>query len=327
MLLLHNLYVFSSRRKSQVTHLLWADYATILTLVTMSRMYIAAHFPHQCLLGALLGNFSSIDRKMTETWLSIEQAWFVPGTSTVRRSCWAWSDVNGFCSPRLSCCRPSALIPSCWSLAVIRAGRSVAPWSGVSNVNTSTSIPRRFTACPATVEPSSVSASAWLLGNDLLVISFWIITHLDLFVTQIFHWASHFYPGSSVGDYGLWSRRRSLSFPPPRCHSKDKRAGLLCFGIRLELPAALRHCGIDSVRGEEPVRQSQVVVKSHWDRNRVYLMTVGVSSITSVSVQDLIVSFPILAFQLLNMHSTCPVPLFAQSFYVILRYLRHCHCI
>lgn len=41
--------------KSQVTNTLWAAYGVILTLVVLSRMYIAAHFPHQCFLGILLG--------------------------------------------------------------------------------------------------------------------------------------------------------------------------------------------------------------------------------------------------------------------------------
>ena len=41
--------------KQQATHLLWASYILIQTLVIMSRMYIAAHFPHQCLLGLFLG--------------------------------------------------------------------------------------------------------------------------------------------------------------------------------------------------------------------------------------------------------------------------------
>lgn len=34
---------------------LWLIYATIVTLVSLSRMNVAAHFPHQCFLGAILG--------------------------------------------------------------------------------------------------------------------------------------------------------------------------------------------------------------------------------------------------------------------------------
>lgn len=34
---------------------LWAIYATMLILVSLSRVYLACHFPHQCLAGALLG--------------------------------------------------------------------------------------------------------------------------------------------------------------------------------------------------------------------------------------------------------------------------------
>ena len=43
--------------KQQATQLLWALYALIQGLVIMSRMYIAAHFPHQCILGLFLGNY------------------------------------------------------------------------------------------------------------------------------------------------------------------------------------------------------------------------------------------------------------------------------
>lgn len=35
--------------------MLWAVYIIIQALVIMSRLYIAAHFPHQCLLGLILG--------------------------------------------------------------------------------------------------------------------------------------------------------------------------------------------------------------------------------------------------------------------------------
>ena len=43
--------------KQQATQLLWGLYALIQGLVIMSRMYIAAHFPHQCILGLFLGNY------------------------------------------------------------------------------------------------------------------------------------------------------------------------------------------------------------------------------------------------------------------------------
>ena len=45
----------SPSMKQQSTHLLWGAFALIQTLVIMSRMYIAAHFPHQCFLGLFLG--------------------------------------------------------------------------------------------------------------------------------------------------------------------------------------------------------------------------------------------------------------------------------
>ena len=53
--------VCSRSRKQQATHLAWALFAVIQALVITSRLYIAAHFPHQCLLGLVLGkNLSSL---------------------------------------------------------------------------------------------------------------------------------------------------------------------------------------------------------------------------------------------------------------------------
>lgn len=40
---------------NHLTKLSWAMYALFLVLVSMSRVYLACHFPHQCLCGAILG--------------------------------------------------------------------------------------------------------------------------------------------------------------------------------------------------------------------------------------------------------------------------------
>lgn len=38
-----------------VSRLVWSMYTLILCTVSLSRIYLAAHFPHQCLLGAIIG--------------------------------------------------------------------------------------------------------------------------------------------------------------------------------------------------------------------------------------------------------------------------------
>jgi len=38
-----------------VNRFCWASYTVILCTVSLSRIYLAAHFPHQCLLGAVIG--------------------------------------------------------------------------------------------------------------------------------------------------------------------------------------------------------------------------------------------------------------------------------
>lgn len=49
------IFPFSSSVKQQIVHLLWTYYIVTQVLVMTSRMYIAAHFPHQCFLGVFLG--------------------------------------------------------------------------------------------------------------------------------------------------------------------------------------------------------------------------------------------------------------------------------
>jgi len=36
----------------------WAFFAVSLVMVSLSRLYVAAHFPHQCLFGAIIGKLS-----------------------------------------------------------------------------------------------------------------------------------------------------------------------------------------------------------------------------------------------------------------------------
>nr|CAD7576935.1 unnamed protein product [Timema californicum] len=43
----------SARTKSRVVVSVWILYAVTIVLVALSRLYVATHFPHQCLLGAL----------------------------------------------------------------------------------------------------------------------------------------------------------------------------------------------------------------------------------------------------------------------------------
>lgn len=51
----------SGSRKTQATQAAWAVFALVQSLVVMSRLYIAAHFPHQCALGLILGNLSVLN--------------------------------------------------------------------------------------------------------------------------------------------------------------------------------------------------------------------------------------------------------------------------
>lgn len=45
----------SAKLKMESKQLLWGIYVIIQGLVIFSRLYIAAHFPHQCFLGLFLG--------------------------------------------------------------------------------------------------------------------------------------------------------------------------------------------------------------------------------------------------------------------------------
>jgi glucose-6-phosphatase len=45
----------AGKAQTAAARLLWATYLVMLALVSVSRVYLACHFPHQCLAGALLG--------------------------------------------------------------------------------------------------------------------------------------------------------------------------------------------------------------------------------------------------------------------------------
>lgn len=45
----------SQTKSSVVNRICWSIYTIILCTVSISRVYIAAHFPHQCLLGSIIG--------------------------------------------------------------------------------------------------------------------------------------------------------------------------------------------------------------------------------------------------------------------------------
>lgn len=50
----------SAKLKTESKQLLWGIYIIIQGLVIFSRLYIAAHFPHQCLLGLALGKVNHV---------------------------------------------------------------------------------------------------------------------------------------------------------------------------------------------------------------------------------------------------------------------------
>lgn len=61
----------SSTRKMQATQAAWAVFATVQALVVMSRLYIAAHFPHQCALGLVLGVALARQVYGSSKWLNL----------------------------------------------------------------------------------------------------------------------------------------------------------------------------------------------------------------------------------------------------------------
>jgi glucose-6-phosphatase len=42
-------------KRSILNHICWSTYTIVLFFVSLSRVYLAAHFPHQCLLGMVIG--------------------------------------------------------------------------------------------------------------------------------------------------------------------------------------------------------------------------------------------------------------------------------
>ncbi|XP_044738737.1 glucose-6-phosphatase catalytic subunit 1 [Chrysoperla carnea] len=47
--------LFSAKKKPRLSYILWTLYLVALIAVSLSRMFVAAHFPHQCVVGAFLG--------------------------------------------------------------------------------------------------------------------------------------------------------------------------------------------------------------------------------------------------------------------------------
>ncbi len=42
-------------KRSILNHICWSTYTIVLCFVSLSRVYLAVHFPHQCLLGMVIG--------------------------------------------------------------------------------------------------------------------------------------------------------------------------------------------------------------------------------------------------------------------------------
>ena len=105
--------------------------------------------------------------------------------STALPNGWTSSVASGCSSPPSLWPAQSELIGFCCWPEGTRPGPSARRTSGAPNASTSTSTRLRFTASPATVEPLSVSASAWLPGtfnelnivhNWMLIVIFWKLT-------------------------------------------------------------------------------------------------------------------------------------------------------
>lgn len=47
--------LISDKKKKQIKQLLWLAFVVWIVLVVTARVYVAAHFPHQCVLGAIIG--------------------------------------------------------------------------------------------------------------------------------------------------------------------------------------------------------------------------------------------------------------------------------
>jgi glucose-6-phosphatase len=64
----------SASSKQQSIQLLWGAFVVIQTLIVMSRMYIAAHFPHQCALGLFLGVSIAHQIYGSSKWLNLKRS-------------------------------------------------------------------------------------------------------------------------------------------------------------------------------------------------------------------------------------------------------------
>ncbi|KAK4011046.1 LOW QUALITY PROTEIN: glucose-6-phosphatase catalytic subunit 1 [Daphnia magna] len=76
----------SASLKQQSIQLLWAAFVVIQTLVVMSRMYIAAHFPHQCALGLFLGVSVAHQVYGSSKWLNLKRGQWLLVASVILAS-------------------------------------------------------------------------------------------------------------------------------------------------------------------------------------------------------------------------------------------------
>jgi glucose-6-phosphatase len=76
----------SSMAKQYATTLAWGVFAIFQVLIISSRLYIAAHFPHQCFLGLVLG--VSVARQVygTSKWLNLKRAQWLSVASFILAS-------------------------------------------------------------------------------------------------------------------------------------------------------------------------------------------------------------------------------------------------
>ncbi|XP_059490516.1 glucose-6-phosphatase 2 [Neocloeon triangulifer] len=73
LLLVFAINEFTERKLSESLHqmikvALWAFYAVSLVMVSLSRLYVAAHFPHQCLIGAIIGVYVGYQVEILSPW-------------------------------------------------------------------------------------------------------------------------------------------------------------------------------------------------------------------------------------------------------------------
>jgi len=113
-LILPNYYLLKLVNFSFPTYLqsvLWSIYVAVVFFISLSRLYIAAHFPHQLILGVIIGKRISC-RPNYLGILTIFQASPWPASSSNRVA--AWTCANASRSPVVcfSCRAPCFLAPA-----------------------------------------------------------------------------------------------------------------------------------------------------------------------------------------------------------------------